>query len=202
MTKLSALLMAASAVLTTALMGNTSAAADVLDRDTETRGGMLGGVQTPSISEKGSFVHRGKSIVWVPNETLEQNRPQQRAVTTPNKVVGREVGGAVPRVKAVTAEGAFVQNGKITTFVPSEDLAAHLRNTSPGGRFFNPAGRVVLLGGAEVHRDLLADLSQGYVVDAKTLTQPPTVTKNGAFIHKGKTIQWVPNANSGPMLGQ
>jgi hypothetical protein len=197
MTKLSTSLMAATAALTAAWLGTIPASADVTDRNTEKRGGMLAGAQTPSVSEKGSFVHRGKAIVWVPNEKLEQNRTAGSGT-----VVVREAGSATPRVRAVTGRGAFVQNGKITTFVPSELLAEHLRNASPSRSTFNPAGRVVLLGGAEVHRDLLANLSEDYVLAPGSVTQPPAVTEGGAFIHSGKTIKWVPNINSGPMLGQ
>jgi hypothetical protein len=202
MTKLSALFMAATAALTPVLSGSMPAWASSSDRDTDARGGMLGGVQTPSISQKGSFVHRGKAIVWVPNETLEQNRPQESLAATPSQVVGRETGSESPRVRAATARGAFVQSGKTTIWLTSEDLAERMRSASPSGRPFGLQSRVVLLGGAEVHRDLLTNLSDSYVMESGTMTQPPAVTKEGAFVHRGKTIRWVPNTDSGPMLGQ
>ena len=201
MTKLSISLMA-GAVVAAALAGTAPAFAGVQDRNTETRGGLLAGAQTPSVSKTGSFVHRGKAIVWVPSKTPEQNQPQEEAVVKPNKVMGQEANSALPRVRAVTAGGAFVQNGKITTWVPSERLAEHLKSLTPSGIALNPAGRVVLLGGAEVNRNLLASLSEEYVMDSRTLTQPPAVTRGGAFIHDGKTTKWVPSTNSGPTLGQ
>ncbi|MES2464907.1 MAG: hypothetical protein V4671_30445 [Armatimonadota bacterium] len=194
MTKLSASIMAASAALTAVLMSTAPALAGIQDKDTETRGGMLAGAQTPSISQNGSFVHRGKAIVWVPNETLE--------AAAPNTVVVRETGSASPRIRATTARGAFIQNGKVTTWVSSEELAERLRSASPSGRAFGLNSRVALLGGAEVNRDLLANLSGDYSDAINTSAQPPAVTKEGAFVHTGKTLRWVPNNNPGAMLGQ
>jgi hypothetical protein len=202
MTKLSVSFIVASAAATAVMLGTIPAQAGVMDRDTETRGGMLGGAQTPTISKEGAFVHRGKAIVWVPNETLEKNRPQQRAVTTPNKVVVREAGPPRHRVKATTSEGAFLQKGKTTVWVSNAKLDDHLTAATPSGKFFSSHGRVALLGGANVHRDLLADLTSDYIVDSSALSQPPAVTKEGAHIHNGKTIQWVPGSQSGPLLGQ
>jgi hypothetical protein len=177
MTRLSLSLIAASAVLTAVSLGNTPALADVPDRDTENRGGMLGGAQNPTITKKGSFVHRGKAIVWVPNEARESDPPQRRESNKTGEVYAREVGEAQPRVRATTSGGTFLQNGKVTSWISNEDLAGASPKRLADRKTVQPERKSGLTrrcrGASGPSHKPVRQLCHR----TGTLTQPPTVTK-------------------------